>query len=116
MLGGIDGIDKSQPAGFVLLTDGNDLIPFAFLPVADFDELTCPGIEVLKEELNYDKESKTIGLSGNSDHQSDTDTGNFRLIEADGWLFVTPIKFESSGRPNRSIRVEGLDSSTLGGS
>ena len=115
MLGGIDGIDKSQPAGFVLLTDGNDLIPFAFLPVADFDELTCPGIEVLKEELNYDKESKTIGLSGNSDDQSDTDTGNFRLIEADGWLFVTPIKFESSvpTQIDPITWLEGLDSKYL---
>lgn len=114
---GIDGIDKSKPAGFVLLGNGNDLLPFVFLPIADVDSLTCPGIEVLKEKLNYDPEKKTIALENPAeDDENEAGSGDeFRLIEENGWLFVTPVKYESMipTQTDPTNWFEGLDAKYL---
>ena len=91
MTDGIDGIDKSKPAGVVLLGNETDLLPVVFLPVADFDALTCPGIEVLKEKFSYDAEKKTINLKGNEEGDDSSD-GECCLIEENDWLFVVPAQ------------------------
>ena len=95
MTDGIDGIDKSKPAGLVLLGNDTDLFPVIFLPVADFDALTCPGIEVLKEKLSYDADKKTINLNG-SEEGDDSSDGELRLIEENDWLFVVPAQNEDA--------------------
>ena len=41
---GLAGLDKSQPLGFVLLTDGQQFIPYVFIPVTDLKQL----VEVAK--------------------------------------------------------------------
>ncbi len=91
MTDGIDGIDKSKPAGIVLLGNEADIFPVVFLPVADFDALTCPGIEVLKEKFSYDAEKKTINLKGDEESDDSSD-GELRLIEENDWLFVVPAQ------------------------
>ncbi len=106
MTDGVDGIDKSKPLGFVLLGNGNDLIPVAFLPVADFDALTCPGIEVLKEKFNYNADEKTITIASDdaddeidgdeADDQNDSEGMVCRLVQQNEWLFVVPLKNESA--------------------
>lgn len=110
---GIDGIDKSKPVGFVLLSDGNELLPFAFFPIADIDALACPGVEVLKEKLHYNSEKKTITIRDDEDAIADEpgSEGELRLIEANNWLFVTPPKFESilPTQTDPTDWLEGLD-------
>ena len=114
MTDGIDGIDKSKPAGVVVLGNDTDLFPVLFLPVADFDALTCPGIEVLKEKLSYDADSKTITLNG-GDEENDGSDAELRLIEQNGWLFVVPAQNEDSVSFENApdAWIEGIDSKYL---
>ena len=118
MTNGVDGIDKSKPAGFVLLGDNNDLVPAAFFPIADFEAFTCPGIEVLKEMINYNADEKTVRFDGNpTDEKEDSSGEIFRLIERNGWLFVLPVKNESS-LPEQIDPAEwmgGIDAKYLAG-
>lgn len=121
LIGGIDGLDKTKPAGFVLLSNGKDIVPFGFMPVADFDELTCPGIEVLKEKFQYDPKNKTIDLScGEGDEDDSTglkEEALVRLVENNDWLFLVPVKQENLV-PTDTDPVqflEGLDGKYMAG-
>ena len=91
MTDGIDGIDKSKPAGIALLGNETDIFPVVFLPVADFDALTCPGIEVLKEKFRYDPDTKTINFNRDEEDEDSAD-GKLSLIEDNDWLFVVPTQ------------------------
>lgn len=40
-----EGIDKSRPVGVVVMTDGQQFVPTAYLPVSDFDKLVTTATE-----------------------------------------------------------------------
>lgn len=85
MIAQIEGLDKSKPFGAVVMTDGEELIPFAFLPIADLDELQFPGIDDVKE--NYDAETGLFTVDRGENLK-------VLLIERDGWLFVANEKIK----------------------
>lgn len=115
MLGEIDGLDKNKPAGFVLLYNGKEFVPFGFLPVADFDALTCPGLEALMDKAEYDEEAGTLTFADDEKKEENplfaSEKGRFvlRLIEKDGWLYVTPDAFAGT------IPVDGDPTALLEG-
>lgn len=82
MAGSMEGIDKSKPAGAVLLSDGTEIFAFGFLPITDLEALDCPGIEDLKNQ--YDKETGLLTLSGEGDGAV-----RVKLTQRDGWCFIT---------------------------
>ena len=108
MIAQIEGLDKAKPFGAVVLTDGKEFIPFAFLPVADLDELQFPGIDDVKEDYNAETGIFTL------DKEKDL---KVLLFERDGWLFVTGEKMKEkipAGDP--LALLGGLDKEYLLGS
>lgn len=85
MFAQIEGFDKTKPIGAVVLTDGKEFVPFAFLPVAKLDDLQFPGIDEFKEA--YDAETGVLTLGDTEDEESK----KVELLERDGWLFVTAV-------------------------
>ena len=75
--GDAQGVDREKPFGFVVATDGSEIVPFAFLPVASVEKLEFVGVSDLKEEIETTSEGMFIG-----------DSPRWRLLEKDGWLFV----------------------------
>lgn len=75
--GDVQGVDREKPFGLVVATDGSEIVPFAFLPVADIEKLEFVGVSDLKEKIETTAEGVFIG-----------DAPRLRLLEKDGWLFV----------------------------
>lgn len=75
--GDVQGVDREKPFGLVVATDGSEVVPFAFLPVASVEKLEFVGVSDLKEKMETTPEGTFFG-----------DEPRFRLLEKDGWLFV----------------------------
>lgn len=75
--GDVQGVDCEKPFGVVVATDGSEVVPFAFLPVASVEKLEFVGASDLKEKMETTPEGTFFG-----------DEPRFRLLEKDGWLFV----------------------------
>lgn len=83
--GDVQGVDREKPFGLVVATDGSEVVPFAFLPVASVEKLEFVGASDLKEKIETTPEGTFIG-----------DEPRFRLLEKDGWLFVCEAGKEAS--------------------
>lgn len=75
--GDVQGLDREKPFGVVVATDGSEVVPFAFLPVASVEKLEFVGASDLKEKLETTAEGTFIG-----------DAPRLRLLEKEGWLFI----------------------------
>lgn len=75
--GDAQGVDREKPFGLVVATDGSEVVPFAFLPVASVEKLEFVGASDLKEKIETTPEGTFFG-----------DEPRLRLLEKDGWLFV----------------------------
>ena len=82
--GDVQGVDREQPFGFVVATDGSEFVSFAFLPVANVEKLEFVGASDLKDKIETTAEGMFIG-----------DKPRFRLLEKDGWLFVVEAEKEA---------------------
>ncbi len=74
--GDVQGVDREKPWGVVVATDGSEIVPFAFLPVADLEKLDWGAFD-LKTKIETTPDGAFIG-----------DNPRFRLLEKDGWLFA----------------------------
>ncbi|MBR4975727.1 MAG: hypothetical protein IKY61_01640, partial [Thermoguttaceae bacterium] len=83
--GDVQGVDREKPFGVVVATDGSEVVPFAFLPVASVEKLEFVGVSDLKEEIETTPEGTFFG-----------DEPRLRLLEKDGWLFVFEAGKEAS--------------------
>lgn len=75
--GDVQGLDREKPFAVVVATDGSEIVPFAFLPVASVEKFEFVGVSDLKEKIETTPEGIFFG-----------DEPRFRLLEKDGWLFV----------------------------
>lgn len=75
--GDVQGVDREKPFGVVVATNGSEVVPFAFLPVASVEKLEFVGASDLKEKIETTPEGIFFG-----------DKPRLRLLEKDGWLFV----------------------------
>ncbi len=75
--GDVQGVDREKPFGVVVATNGSEVVPFAFLPVANVEKLEFVGASDLKEKIETTPEGTFFG-----------DEPRLRLLEKDGWLFV----------------------------
>ncbi|MBR4834346.1 MAG: hypothetical protein IKU86_08480 [Thermoguttaceae bacterium] len=75
--GDVQGVDRSKPFGLVVATDGSEIVPFAFLPVASVEKIEFVGASDLKEKIEKTPEGIFLGAAP-----------RLRLLEKDGWLFV----------------------------
>jgi hypothetical protein len=75
--GDVQGVDCEKPLGLVVATDGSEIVPFVFLPVADVEKLDFAGAADLKKTLQKTEEGTFFGVAP-----------RFRLLEKDGWLFI----------------------------
>ncbi|MBQ9800707.1 MAG: hypothetical protein IJO40_12335 [Thermoguttaceae bacterium] len=75
--GDVQGVDREKPFGLVVATDGSEVVPFAFLPVANVEKLEFVGASDLKEKIETTAEGTFFG-----------DEPRLRLLEKDGWLFI----------------------------
>lgn len=82
--GDVQGVDREKPFGFVVATDGSEIVPFAFLPVENVEKLEFVGASDWKEKIETTAEGTFIGVAP-----------RFRLLEKDGWLFICEAGKES---------------------
>ena len=75
--GDVQGVDREKPFGLVVATNGSEIVPFAFLPVADVEKLDFFGAAELKKKIETTAKGAFI-----------VGAPRFRLLEKDGWLFV----------------------------
>lgn len=75
----IKGMDKNKPFGFALFNDGKDLIPFAFLPIKNLDQLEVLGIESIKKDLKKEGGKYSYTTPKNV---------TLELFEKGDWLYI----------------------------
>ena len=85
MVGDIECLDLDRPAGIVVMTDDKKVIPFGFLPVTDLDQFPF-----INDNL-YDKETGLLTLNDSDD--DDSNNLVLRLIQQNGWVFVSQPEF-----------------------
>ena len=75
--GDVQGVDREKPFGLVVATNGSEIVPFAFLPIADVEKLDFFGAADLKKKIETTAKGAFI-----------VGAPRFRLLEKDGWLFI----------------------------
>ncbi|MDO4586367.1 MAG: hypothetical protein Q4C95_03625 [Planctomycetia bacterium] len=100
----VQGLDKSAPIGFLLMTDGDSLLPFGFLPIKSLDELEFIGSEDLKADIEKTEDGTFLEIN----------SIKLELLEKEGWLFVfEPGKADEIPAGNPVDLLENLNQDYL---
>ncbi|MBO7679413.1 MAG: hypothetical protein J6S75_07065, partial [Thermoguttaceae bacterium] len=90
LLGQIEGVDETKPAGAIYMADQSQLVPLNFVPIADLSNFTFPKADVIKD--CYDPATKKLTIGDGSDAKvfSVLSRGSYSVIVQEGKEDIVP--------------------------